>query len=110
MYAKTFAAACGLALLAGCAGQAAQPVNADHPAHPDAPAAPPLPPSTTLAVATTRPAAPSTRPTEGAALYACPHHPEVTSDKPDQRCPKCNMKLVEKHTAGPAATGHEGHK
>jgi hypothetical protein len=30
----------------------------------------------------------------GSALYVCPMHPEVTSDKPGQRCPKCGMTLV----------------
>jgi FtsP/CotA-like multicopper oxidase with cupredoxin domain len=32
---------------------------------------------------------------EGAVIYTCPMHPEVTSDEPG-RCPKCGMNLVPK--------------
>jgi hypothetical protein len=34
------------------------------------------------------------------ATYVCPMHLDVTSDQPDQRCPKCGMKLVKKPNSG----------
>lgn len=46
-------------------------------------------PSAQAASAATQPA------TQPAQVYACPMHPEVTSDKPG-KCPKCGMNLVRK--------------
>lgn len=35
--------------------------------------------------------------TQGEAIYACPMHPEVTSNDPNARCPKCGMKLEKRN-------------
>ena len=75
-------------LVVGCSpGPAPVSKSATDPASPNAPEGM----NPTLALAH------SHGPAEHAAtVYACPMHPEVTSDKPDQTCPKCNMKLVPK--------------
>jgi hypothetical protein len=98
----------------GCAGpvQIVQP-GPDHPANPASAVAPLPPASTTLAtnasvtslgetpgVASPQPSTTSPAGT----LYACPMHPDVTSTNPNERCPKCGMKINKpvKATAIPA--------
>lgn len=106
-----------LATLGGCSSTYTEPaLPADHPARITAQEAPSMERSRTLDIAESDPTSAlpaekpmghaghgmgdaskpeaSPTPTPGAAVtYACPMHPEVTSDKPDQRCPKCGMKL-----------------
>jgi hypothetical protein len=87
-----------LPCLAGCAGSDSAP-GPDHPANPDAPEAAWTPPPDRFAGPVeplAEPAAP-----EGA-VWTCPMHPEVKSDKPGS-CPKCGMDLA------PVKTGHEEH-
>lgn len=71
--------------------------------------------------ATTAPAAHPAARQLGQPLFMCPMHPEVTSSDPNNRCPKCKMKINKpvKQQAPTAATqptpspaegaGHEGH-
>lgn len=101
-------------LLAGCATSYTEPpLAADNPGNPSAMEGPPIQRSGVLDLEVPEPASamPDEKPMRGSThgvsgasradapsaqekvLYACPMHPEVTSDKPDRRCPKCNMKL-----------------
>jgi Heavy metal binding domain len=52
------------------------------------------------------PTASEPQPSAGAAVYACPMHPEVTSPKPGV-CPKCGMRLVPKAAAPPKGKVHD---
>ena len=44
---------------------------------------------------------------EGPVVYACPMHPEVTSDEPG-KCPECGMKLLPASVVA-SASGHDMH-
>jgi hypothetical protein len=110
-----------LALLNGCVGPVATaPLPASHPANPAAPEAPMPPASSTLAIddKDSGPLTPGARPatTAVAGLYACPMHPDVTSRNPNDRCPKCGMRINKPVTATTApatrpaaAPDHAGH-
>lgn len=104
-------------MVGGCASSYSEPVmSADHPANPDAMEAPAREALGTLAVSGTSrageapaehaghamkgepvpgtPREPASEAAPAAGVFACPMHPEVTGERPDQRCPKCGMKLV----------------
>ena len=62
----------------------------------------------------------TTRPSTTQPLYVCPMHPELVSSNPNDRCPKCNMRINKplRPTTAPArvptapapAGGHDAHK
>lgn len=127
---KAAAVILSMTFLIGCAAEYAQtPLGTGHPANPEAQPAPPAARSGTLDLSRTEPVhgaeaeppahgahgTPHEKPAPGApehgvpgntpapapaAVYSCPMHPEVTSDQPEQRCPKCGMKLVKKKEPG----------
>jgi hypothetical protein len=84
-----FIAVASLLLLSACAAQPASvTAGPDHPANPDAPSAAVAPSTDVHAGHHHGDAAPA-----AAQLYQCPMHPEVTSTNPEDKCPKCGMKI-----------------
>ncbi|HEY0709223.1 MAG TPA: efflux RND transporter periplasmic adaptor subunit, partial [Polyangia bacterium] len=62
-----------------------------------------LPPAAP-APATAAASAPAADPKTAQLKYHCPMHPEVTSDDPNARCPKCGMKLEPRPAVAPTST------
>ena len=113
------------------------PPAANHPANPSAAESPIAPPAPTLAAGDAATTAPTNEPTgtrhdmsgmshpmqgmqhdhrsvatqpattRAVAIYTCPMHPEVASDKPGN-CPKCGMTLVLKQDD--KTSEHGGHE
>lgn len=101
---KHISIALGALVVAGCAARQIE-LPANHPANPAASEAPVPPDSATLKnepvsqAQTPDDEAPigghaqdRHTPPADAAVYQCPMHPDVRSDKPS-RCPKCGMQL-----------------
>jgi hypothetical protein len=42
-------------------------------------------------------------------LYQCPMHSDVTSNDPERRCPRCNMKINKPAGDSDSPSGHQGH-
>ena len=112
MISRSLLSAFAVVVLAGCGGQSSSTETpADHPAHPTAAEAPAPERSRALRDQGTAPSETAQKNT-APVVYTCPHHPEVTSDKPGV-CPKCEMKLQPKKAdagnAPPAGSSHDGH-
>lgn len=86
-------------LIAACSSSRPEPVAeaSTHSHHESVPPAPALQPDEFDAAApvSVAEAAKTAGPAVETALYACPMHPEVTSDQPG-KCPKCGMTLIQR--------------
>lgn len=98
MLVRTVALGIAMLLIGGC-NQSDSPSHEAAPAHQSD--------SATPAAATP----PQTQPTAQQALYTCPMHPKVTSDKPG-KCPLCggmDLVLQETPAKGASTDGAAGH-